>query len=173
MASERGVFAEEYRVWHTPAIGAYLFWRFATIFVQKSRGGQLPSCIHFFLLAGMLRDVRIVTKYIFRRLSLLTVVKAIKENGDADLIDGIHDRVRNSMEYTSAAIDIAVASGMMEWNFESASLRPLKMPTIRGSGIYRDSSYFNKLVTIAETLGKLFAAIPSVSEIAALLKVRL
>ena len=104
---------------------------------------------------------------------MLTVVKAIKENGDADLIDGIHDRVRNSMEYTSAAIDIAVASGMMEWNFESASLRPLKMPTIRGSGIYRDSSYFNKLVTIAETLGKLFAAIPSVSEIAALLKVRL
>ena len=94
MASERGVFAEEYRVWHTPAIGAYLFWRFATIFVQKSRGGQLPSCIHFFLLAGMLRDVRIVTKYIFRRLSLLTVVKAIKENGDMNVTVSPDDILR-------------------------------------------------------------------------------
>ena len=33
MASEHGVFAEEYRIWHTPAIGAYLFWEASCISV--------------------------------------------------------------------------------------------------------------------------------------------
>lgn len=173
METERGVFAEEYHVWHTPAIGAYLFWRFATIFIDKSRNGKLPTCVHFFLLAGVMREVKIVKDYIPRKRSLLAITKAIKENGDADLIDGIHERVRSLMEYTSFALDIAVAAGMLEWDFDTASLRPLKVASVPGSGAYRDSSYFNGQVTVAETLGKLFAAVPTESDIATLLKVRL
>lgn len=173
MATDVGVFAEEYRVWHTPAIGAYLFWRFATIFVTKSRDGQLPSCVHFFLLSGLLRQVKVVNDYIYRKHSLLGIVKAAKENGDADLIDGIHKRVRDSLAYSTSALDIAVAAGMLEWDFDSASLRPLKVSSVPGSGAYRSSQYFDRLVSIVEALGRMFAAIPTVNEIAALLKVRL
>lgn len=173
MSSERGVFAEEYRIWHTPAIGAYLFWRFATIYTGASRDGRCPSCVHFFLLAGLMRDATIVKEYIPRRHSLLGVIKAIKEKGDADLIDGLQSRVKGLMPYTTAAIDIAVASGMLEWDFDSATLRPLKVPTIHGSAKYRCSPNFNKLVGVAELLGKLFAAVPTISDLAALMKVRL
>lgn len=173
MASERGVFAEEYRIWHTPAVGAYLFWRFATIYVANSRDGALPSCIHFFLLAGILRQVKVVNSYIYRRRSLLGVIKAAIDNGDADLIDGIHARVRDSMPYTTAALDIAVAAGMLEWDFDAAALRPLKVETVLKSGGYRNSKYFTRMVSIVESLGRLFAAVPSVNDVAKLLKVRL
>lgn len=173
MTSERGVFAEEYRIWHTPAIGAYLFWRFATIYVTKSRDNALPSCLHFFILAGVLRDGKIVNEYIHGSRTLLTLVKAIKKKGDADLIDALHDRVRKSMDYTSSAIDLAVAAGMLEWDAPSAALRPLKVRTSSGTAGYRDSEYFKNLVSSVEKLARMFAAIPSVGEIAALLRVRL
>ena len=77
------------------------------------------------------------------------------------------------MSYTSQSIDIAVASGMLEWNFDKASLLPQKINSVSGSTKYRDSEYFNQLVLVVENLAKMFADVPSASDVAALLKVRL
>lgn len=175
MANDSSIFAEEYRIWHTPAIGAYLFWRFATIYVAPSKGvlHSPPSCVLFFILAGVLRQTAIVKNYIPGRRTLITLIKAIKKGGDADLIDMIHDRVRETMPYTSQAIDIAVAAGMLEWDFDEATLMPQKMNSVSGSAKFRDSEYFNRLVSVVENLAKMFADAPSPSDIAALLKVRL
>lgn len=175
MANNSSIFAEEYRIWHTPTIGAYLFWRFATIYISTAKGlkREPPSCVLFFILAGILRQKELVSKYIHRRKSLVTMLKAIRKSGDADLIDTIHNRVRETMSYTSQSIDIAIASGMLEWDFAKAALIPQKVNSVSGSAKYRDSKYFDQLVLVVESLAKMFSDVPNASDVAALLKVRL
>ena len=175
MVNKSSIFAEEYRVWHTPVISAYLFWRFATMYMSPGKGikREAPSCIFFFILGGILRQNALIKNYIIGRKTLITMLKAIKKSGDADLIDTIHNRIRETMSHTSQAIDIAVASGMLEWDFDKATLVPQKINSISGSAKFRDSKYFNRLVSIVENLAKMFSDVPSPSDLAALLKVRL
>ena len=123
MVNKSSIFAEEYRVWHTPVISAYLFWRFATMYMSPGKGikREAPSCILFFILGGILRQNALIKNYIIGRKTLITMLKAIKKSGDADLIDTIHNRIRETMSHTSQAIDIAVASGMLEWDFDKCA----------------------------------------------------
>ena len=46
---------ETIRMWHTPYIGAYLLWRFATGFASASSGRAAPIML-FFIVAALVTD---------------------------------------------------------------------------------------------------------------------
>jgi len=167
-----GVLAREYRLWHTPVVTAYLFWRFAKAFSKKRENAEAPSCLYFFLLAGVLRDHRLVV-HVAQKRTLRTFVKEVVKSGGADYLDGIQGRIQKMREPISAALDVAVASGMLEWDVENAALRPLAVRSSQGSSKFLGSKCLDELVGAAERLGVLFAEMPSAAVAAELLKVRL
>lgn len=167
-----GVLAEEYRIWNTPALGAFLFWIFAHAYVKTKDTHESPSVINFFILSGILDDKHLLS-YVTASLKLRSMVSNINHDKNSDMIDALHDRVKARMEYTSDAIDIAVGCGLLSWDADTARLTPNSVHTPAGFAQYRESAYIHRLELAVKRLGNWFGDITDISQLVTLLKIRL
>lgn len=164
-----GQLAEEVKIWNTPLVGAYLLWKFTQGYCAGHPNGDAPIGLLHFIAIAILTNSKLLDPISNRRNDLQSYARSFEASKDSDILLVIHDRVKEKREYTLAAIDIAIAEGLMFWDTESGKLYP------------RDnSSHFNHGKAIkgallrdgkkAEILGKWFSK-HELPTIAAYLKV--
>lgn len=160
---------EEVKTWNTPIIGAYLLWRFTDGYCNAHPDGDAPIGLLHFIASAILTSSNLKKSISDRRSDLQSYVRSFEENKESDFLLNIHERVKNHLQYTLTAIDIAIAEGLLVWDVESGKIYPKKLEKQAGRGkalketIKRDG---NK----AEILGKWFSQ-HELSTIAAYLKV--
>lgn len=113
-----GRLVEEVRLWNTPVVGAYLLWRFTKGFTEHHADGEPPSALLHFVALAILTSPYLSEAISRRRPNLQSYVRGFEEYKRSDLLLGIHDRVLSKREYTLAAMDIAVAKGLLVWDTE-------------------------------------------------------
>ncbi len=156
---------ETIRMWHTPYIGAYLLWRFASGYCTASSGRAAPLML-FFIAAALATDRQYyepVAKRNFKTYHRYFIEK--KKLSALVVLQGVINAKR---EYTCAAIERAVAGGFLEWNSEAGTLaaRPLK-PQKKASLLDDETK---RAGNAAEKIGEWFAG-ESLSDICVLLGV--
>ncbi|MGN0842966.1 MAG: three component ABC system middle component [Kiritimatiellia bacterium] len=156
---------ETIRMWHTPYIGAYLLWRFASGYSSASSGRAAPLML-FFIAAALATDRQYyepVAKRNFKTYHRYFIEK--KKLSALVVLQGVINAKR---EYTCAAIERAVAGGFLEWNSETGTLaaRPLK-PQKKASLLDDETK---RAGNAAEKIGEWFAG-ESLSDICVLLGV--
>jgi hypothetical protein len=166
-----GELAEDVKLWNSPAIGAYLFWRFTTGYCEAHASGDAPVGLLHFIAAAILTSKDLSVPISKKRDSLQSYVRSFEDSKKTDLLLSIQERVRVKREYTLASFDIAIAEGLLVWDAETGKLYPraVKKQSSRGKSIKevfkRDGKkaeilgqWFSQhdLVTIAEYLKVLF-----------------
>lgn len=147
---------KEVKEWNTPLVTGYLLWRFTQGFYENQKNGEAPVALNHFIAMPILLNSLLLEKINNRRKSLQSYIKSFEEEKRSDLLAGIHDLVRKNMLHTLQSLDVAVTSGLLVWNYESAVLYPTKIQT----KIKRGHSLRKDIVNTgdkAEILGKWFS----------------
>jgi hypothetical protein len=151
-----GKLVEEVREWNSPVVGAYLLWRFTQGYVKNHPHGDAPVAILHFIANTLLTSIDFNNSITGHRPNLASYIKAFTEDNRSDLLACLAQRIHQQREFAMKAIDIAVATGLLAWEVETAKLHPLNDFTpIRGSGIKGIS--VQATGKKAEILGKWFA----------------
>ena len=117
-----GILTEELLEWNSPSVGAYLLWRFTTGYSDAHPNGDAPVALLHFLAAPILRSATLLGRVSNRRKSLQSFVRGFVDQKNTDLLVSMHDRVKENLPYTMAAIDIAVSHGLLAWEADSGKL---------------------------------------------------
>ena len=157
---------EEVKLWNTPLVSAYLLWRFTQGYCAGHPHGDAPIGLLHFVANAILTNKKLIEPISNRRADLQSYVRSFESNRNSDILLLIQERALEKREHTLAALDIAIAEGLLVWNIESGKLYPHQLPkqSKRINGSYISDG--NK----AEILGKWFSK-HNVSAISAYLKV--
>ncbi|AZA88162.1 hypothetical protein EG349_15850 [Chryseobacterium shandongense] len=162
---------EEVRLYNTPAIGAYLLYKFTEGYINSHKSDDAPIALHHFIASAILSSESLKSRISNMRENLQSYIRSFEDSKTSDLLVGIHDRVKEKMSYTWSSIDIAVASGLLYWDTESGKLYYKKLEkspsygTLPKPSIKRDGER-------AEILGRWFSE-HELSTITAYLKILL
>lgn len=151
-----GELSEDIVLWHTPAVGAYLLWRFTAGFCAGHGTGDAPVGLLHFIAAAILTNKELSKTISEKRDSLQSYVRGFEDLKKSDLLLNIQERAREKREYTLAAIDIAVAEGLLVWDMETGKLLPRAVKARAAHGKALKES-FNRDGKKAEILGRWFA----------------
>lgn len=166
-----GDLAEEVRLWNTPAVGAYLLWKFTTGYCSEHSSGEAPIGLLHFIATAILTNKDLIKPISNQRDNLQSYIRSFdnSKTKSSDLLLNIHERIYAKREYTLASLDFAVANGLLVWDFETGKLYPRaidKKPS-RGKAL---KPCFEQDGKKAEILGKWFSQ-HSLATIAVYLKV--
>ena len=161
--------AEEVLQWNSPCVGAYLLWQFTKSYSEAHPDGDAPVALLHFLAAPILTCKKLLDPISNHRANLQSYVRSFEDSKGSDILLGIQELVIDKREYTLAAIDIAIATGLIIWDVDSGKLYPYN------SSIHPQNGNSLKSNTVkngkkAEILGKWFAE-HNISTIATYLKV--
>jgi hypothetical protein len=164
-----GKLVEEVKMWNTPINGAFLLWKFTQGYCNGHPHGDAPIGLLHFVASAILTNKELLKPISNQRDDLQSYARSFENTKDSDILLSIHQRIKDKREYTLAAIDIAVAEGLLVWDLESGKLYPrdiIKRPG-RGKALKtKIKSEGDK----AEILGKWFSK-HDLSTIEAYLKV--
>lgn len=164
-----GRLVDEVKLWNTPIIGAYLLWRFTQGYCNSHPHGDAPIGLFHFLASAVLTNKKLLKPISDQRKDLQSYARSFEDSKDSDILLSIQRRISEKREYTLAAIDIAIAEGLLVWDVESGKLYPcnqIKRP-VRGKALKKDITNEGKK---AEILGKWLSR-HDISTIEAYLKV--
>lgn len=159
---------EEYEIWHTPVIGAYILWEFTNSYQKTHKEKRGPIVLLHFLAGAILTDP-VLMPILKRKTSLAQYVRHLRTGQGVLAYHRLHDRVRERMEWTMLAIDIAVAGGYLTWDVDTATLKA-KSVRSRGDSASKRGERILEQAERAKALGRFFAKI-EISKIAELLGV--
>jgi hypothetical protein len=151
-----GELSDDVALWHTPAVGAYLLWRFTSGYCAGHANGDAPVGLLHFIAAAILSSKELAKTISDKRDSLQSYVRGFEDLGKSDLLLSIQERARAKRSYTLAAIDIAIAEGLLVWDMETGKLLPRAIKTRAARGKALKES-FNRDGRKAEILGRWFA----------------
>lgn len=122
-----GRLVEEVKEWNTPIIGAYVLWRFTKGFCSKHPTGEAPIA-HLHFIASAIVTSEIISAHISRRRrNLEAFVRGFNDEKKMDILACLQQRIAAKKEYTFKSIDIAVSTGLLAWEYESAKLYPVTL----------------------------------------------
>lgn len=148
-----GKLVDEVKLWNTPIIGAFLLWRFTQGYCSGHPNGDAPIGLLHFLASAILTNKELLKPISNLRDDLQSYARSFENTKDSDILLSIQQRINERREYTLAAIDIAIAEGLLVWDVESGKLYPrvlTKRPS-RGKALKKDITSDGKK---AEILGK-------------------
>lgn len=151
-----GELSDDVNLWHTPAVGAYLLWRFTSGYCAGHANGDAPVGLLHFIAAAILTSKELAKTISDKRDSLQSYVRGFEDLEKSDLLLSIQERARAKRAYTLAAIDIAIAEGLLVWDMETGKLLPRAIKTRAARGKALKES-FNRDGKKAEILGRWFA----------------
>jgi hypothetical protein len=163
---------EEVREWHTPVVGAYLLWRFTCAYHENHQVGDVPVVFLHFIAFSMLTSNDYLAEISGRRKNLSSYIRSFKENKRSDILACLSQRVCQQRGMTMQAIDIAVATGLLAWDAETAKLHPLEGVSAKRGSASR-SIGVQELAKKAEIVGSWFSAEPDIATITSSLGVLL
>ena len=146
---------DEIKEWNTPVVGAYLLWQFSSGYQKKHVNGESPVVYLHFIANAILTDIELSENISRRRKNLESYVRSFIEEKRSDLLAELHQRVLSKRNNTLAAIDIAVANGILVWNCDNATLCPRDLQSPRGA--MKLSSTVRKMGDKAFILGEWFS----------------
>lgn len=153
-----GRLVEEVKEWNTPLVGAYLLWNFTKSYVHAQVQNEAPVVILHFIAHPLLTSNEYSDTINNYRPNLASYVRGFTDKHKTDLLACFNERVYKQIKITMEAIDIAVASGLLVWNTDKATLWPLKdLKQARGNA-HRGIDIKTKSKK-AEILGRWFANI--------------
>lgn len=151
-----GQLVEEVKHWNTPIVGAFLLWRFTKGYCEGHPNGDAPIGLLHFVASAILTNKKLLEPISNKRKDLQSYARSFEKKEDSDILLTIQDRTREKREYTLAAIDIAIAEGLMVWDADSGKLYPRDPTNSRG----RTKNLKRQMVADgnkAEILGKWFS----------------
>ena len=157
-----GRLVEEVREWNSPVVGAYLLWRFTQAYSQQHRFGDAPVVVLHFIAHTLLTCVDYCDE-ISHRKDLASFARAFTENKKSDKLACFGQIVSKQRGTTMQAIDIAVATGLLVWDTDSAKLVARDFKLTRGSP--SKGTAVQSLDGNAKKIGKWFAELNDVSTI--------
>ena len=128
-----GVLDEDYRIWNTPVVGAFLLWRFAwgyqgapkeygeTRCIPAKPAPFLLMCIVSVILRG-----RAYFRSVGRIRTLHGYTTRLVDDGKGDKLVELHSRIKGRFNFTMRSVDLAVNRRLLEWDVEQAGLVPLE-----------------------------------------------
>ena len=158
---------ETIRMWHTPYIGAYLLWRFATGFASASSGRAAPIML-FFIVAALVTD-KIYYEPVWKR-NFRTYHRYFVENKKLSALAALQGAINAKRAYTCAAIERAVFGGLLVWDKEAGTLSARRIKPERKAKLLDEET--TKAGFAAEKIGEWFAG-ETPSDICVLLGARL
>ena len=129
-----GQVVNEVKLWNTPAIGAFLLWRFTQGYCSNHPNGDAPVGLLHFLASAILTNRKLLIPISNRRKDLQSYARSFEDSKDSDILSSIQDRIKKKREYTCAAIDIAVAEGLLVWDVDSGKLYPREFNNKQSKG---------------------------------------
>lgn len=162
---------EEVRLYNTPAIGAYLLFKFTEGYTKAHKSGDAPNALHHFIASAILSSEGLKSPISNMRENLQSYIRSFEDSKTSDLLIGIHDRIKEKMAYTWSSIDIAVANGLLYWDTESGKLYHKELEKSPSYGTSPKAS-IKRDGERAETLGRWFSE-HDLSTITAYLKILL
>ena len=151
-----GQLVEEVKIWNTPAVGAFLLWKFTCGYVNNHPAGDSPVGLLHFVASGILSNKELLDAISNRRENLASFVRWFEEQEKVDVLMEIQARIKTKLKYTLESLDVAMMSGLLVWEPQTAKIYPLlnvKTPK-RGFGL---NALYKSYGTKAEALGKWFA----------------
>ncbi len=151
-----GQLVDEVKQWNTPIVGAYLLWKFTKGYCDGHPHGDAPIGLLHFVASAILTSKKLLSPVSNRRDDLQSFARSFENSKDSDILLSIQDRTKEKLEYTLAAIDIAIAEGLLVWDIDSGKLYPrdlTKRPS-RGNTLKNQTERDGKK---AEILGKWFS----------------
>ncbi|SFE47816.1 hypothetical protein SAMN03003324_00615 [Pedobacter antarcticus] len=147
---------EEVRLWNTPAIGGYLLYRFTQGYVAGDSNGEAPIAIHHFIAIAILTSDKLKAPISNMRENLQSYVRSFEENRNSDILLGLQERIKEKFLYSWSSIDMAVANGLLFWDFDEARLyaNPIEKKPSYG---HAPKGQLKKDGEKAEILGKWFS----------------
>ena len=147
---------EEVRLWNTPVVGAYLLYRFTQGYVSRHDIGAAPVAVHHFIAIAILTSDRLKAPISNKRENLQSYVRSFEDSHSSDILLGIQERVKEKLSYCWTSIDLAVAKGLLFWDFDGAKLyvKPEESVPAYGHG---PKQQLKKDGEKAEILGQWFA----------------
>lgn len=160
---------DEVKLWNTPIIGAFLLWKFTQGYCSGHPHGDAPIGLLHFVASAILTHKELLEPINNHRDDLQSYARSFENTKNSDILLSIQQRIKDKREYTLAAIDIAIAKGLLVWDVESDKLYPrdLKKRSARGKCLKNKITNEGKK---AEILGKWLSK-HDISAIAAYLKV--
>lgn len=119
-----GKLVEEVKLWNTPIIGAYFIWKFTRGYCDSHPHGDAPIGLLHFVAIAILTNKDLLKPISNQRADLQSYTRSFENTKDSDILLSIQQRIRDKREYTLAAIDVAIAEGMVMWDMESGKLYP-------------------------------------------------
>ena len=147
---------DEVNEWNTPIIGAFLLWHFSLGYRRKHPMGESPFVLLHFIAIGILSSNVYLVKISKHRPNLESFVRGFIDSNESDFLACLHQRIINKRAYTSAAIDIAVSSGLLVWDYDKAVLYPREISN-RKRGRIQIGKDMKKMADKAEILGEWFS----------------
>ena len=120
-------FVEEYKIWNTPILGAYLLWRFTQGYCAGHEIGDAPIGLLHFVASAILTNKRLIQPVSNQRKNLQSYVRSFEDKKDSDILLNLQSRIKEKRGYTLAAIDIAISEGLLVWEVESGKIYPRKV----------------------------------------------
>ncbi|MBG6233788.1 hypothetical protein IWX76_000343 [Pedobacter sp. CAN_A7] len=117
-----GEIVEEVKLFNTPALGAYLLWKFTEGYTNGHKSGDAPIALHHFIASAILTSENLKVPISNKRENLQSYIRSFEDNKTSDLLLGIHERIKEKMHYTWSSIDIAVANGLLFWDVNTGKL---------------------------------------------------
>lgn len=152
-----GKLVDEVLLWNTPIIGAFLLWRFTQGYCNGHPHGDAPIGLLHFLASAILTNKELLKPISNQRDDLQSYARSFENTKNSDILLSIQQRIREKREYTLAAIDIAIAEGLLVWEVESGKLYPcdLKKCPSRGKALKKNiTSEGKKAEILGEWLSK-------------------
>jgi hypothetical protein len=151
-----GKLVEEVREWNTPVVGAYLLWRFTKSFVRNHANGDAPVVVFHFIVSGIMAEPSIYRALNGHRSNLPSFIRWFNEEKKSDHLACLNQQILKQRDYTMKSLDIAVSSGLLAWDIETAKIYPADMARVkRGSATMGIS--VQELGYKTEVLGKWFS----------------
>ncbi len=151
-----GQLVEEVQLWNTPLVGAYLLWRFTQGYCKGHPNGEAPIGLLHFLVSAILTNKKLLKPVNNQRENLQSYARSFESSNDSDILLTIQERVKEKREYTLAAIDVAVAEGLLAWDPDTGRLHPRDIQKQPGRGKTLKAP-IKKDGDKAEILGKWFS----------------
>jgi hypothetical protein len=151
-----GRLIEEVKEWNTPVVGAYLLWRFTKGYIDHHPSGDAPIAILHFIISGILTNQEICDAINGHKPDLASFSRWFNEKKRSDLLACLQQHIALKRSYTLRSIEIAVATGLLTWDIETAKLYYTDIKKVK-KGTALMGIAVQQLGGKAEILGKWFS----------------
>lgn len=153
-----GKLENEIKEWNTPLVGAYLLWCFAQSFVKNHSHSDSPTVIEIIIAFTLLTNNVYSENINGHRPNFASYVRSFTENKRSDLLACLSDKLQEQKTLAMAAVDIAVGTGLLAWDYDSAKLFPCDSFKLKRGSSQKGMSV-QALKSKAITLGKWFSQV--------------